>query len=285
MPPSLNRASVSTVRAPIRKQTRPQTQRKQRAARVGDDVIERIKRLISDGTYRPGMQLPSERDLAIQLGVSRPSLREALRTLAVIGALETRHGSGTNVARSSSRILKSSFEFLLLLDRPTIVDLYETRELIEVHLVGRAAERRTDADVIAIGDALDGMRGIPPTAAEAIAANLRFHEAIARAAQSLVLERMMSCLHDGIRATIQASGPGVLDAGMSFAVHEQIHDAIVRRNPADARRAMTLHMGMGMDDALRVQAAGRLAKSSTGSKRARRPGVDVAAGPDNQESP
>ncbi|MBA3709500.1 MAG: FadR family transcriptional regulator [Planctomycetes bacterium] len=247
--------------------------RSPRPANLCHDVIERLKALIGSGAYRPGTQLPSERELSRQLGVSRPSLREALRTLSVIGALETRHGSGSQVAASSVNILKSSFEFLLLLDQPTIVDLYETRELIEVHLVGRAAERRTDSDLVAIRAGLDGMRGIPLDDPRSVASNLRFHAAIAAAAHSLVLERMMSCLHDGIRATMEASAPGVLDAEVCISIHEQIHDAIARQNPADARRAMTLHMGMGLDDARRMDAdqvrptpsSGRRKRSPTGA--------------------
>ncbi|MBA2481124.1 MAG: FadR family transcriptional regulator [Planctomycetes bacterium] len=248
---------------------RPPASRRAGAANLCDDVIGRITRLISSGAYPPGSSLPSERDLSVQLGVSRPSLREALRTLSVIGALETRHGSGTQVAASSADILKSSFAFLLLIDKPTIVDIYETRELIEVHLVGRAAERRTDAELAAIAAGLDGMRGLPLGDPRSVEANLRFHAAIASAAHNLVLERMMSCLHDGIRATMEASAPGVLDAEHALQVHEQIFEAIARQNPADARRAMTLHMGMGVDDARRVNAQGTAPAPALRTRRTR----------------
>src|SRR5690242_10298799 len=65
---------------------------------VCEDVIERIKELIREGRFGPGLKIPSERELAEQLQVSRASIREALRTLAIMGVLETRHGSGTQVS-------------------------------------------------------------------------------------------------------------------------------------------------------------------------------------------
>src|SRR5579862_3454018 len=125
---------------------------------VCEDIIEQIKELVRSDHYGLGSKLPSERELAEQLGVSRPSVREALRTLAIMGVLETRHGSGTQVSESSQNILRAPFEFLMILDQPTLFELYETRALIEVFLAGRAAEQWTSADLEAIENALNEMR-------------------------------------------------------------------------------------------------------------------------------
>lgn len=221
---------------------------------VCEDIIEQIKALVRSNQYRPSSRLPSERDLAEQLGVSRPSVREALRTLAIMGVLETQHGSGTRVSDSSANVLKAPFEFLMLLEQPTIFELYETRELIEVYLAGRAAERRTPDDLAAIECALADMRQGISDPASMTDPNVRFHQAVAAAAHNPVLERIMSCIHDGIRACIEATRPGVRDWIVSYEIHEQIFDAIRRQNPADARRAMTIHMAMAVDELQRVQA-------------------------------
>ncbi len=234
-------------------------------ASLCEDLVERIKGMMRDGRFGPGAQLPPERDLARELGVSRASVREALRTLSIMGVLETRHGSGTQVSDTSVNVLRTSFQFMLLLDRPSMEDLYETRELLEVHLAGRAAERRTDADLAEIDAAMRGLveargAGAGPDRAAWVSANVRFHEAVARAAHCPVLERFMSCIHDGIAATVEATAPGERDWRENLAVHAGVADAIRRRNPADARRAMTVHMGRAL---LNLEAAGSLAPLET----------------------
>ncbi len=216
-----------------------------------EELVERIKEMVRQGRYGPGAQLPPERDLARELEVSRASVREALRTLSIMGVLETRHGSGSHVCDSSVNVLRASFQFMLLLDRPTVEDLYETRELLEVHLAGRAAERRSDEDLAAIDAAQRDLVAARPEGGRLdverwTEANARFHEAVAHAAHAPVLERFMSCIHDGIRATIKASTPGERDWRENLAVHAQVAEAIRRRNPADARRAMTVHMGRAL---------------------------------------
>jgi len=213
-----------------------------------EELVERIKGMIRDGRFGPGAALPSERDLARELLVSRASVREALRTLSIMGMLETRHGSGTHVSMTSVNVLRTSFQFMLILDRPSITDLYETRELLEVHLAGRAAERRSDEDLQRIESALAGMTAANDDLVAWTEANVRFHEAVAAAAHSPVLDRFISCIHDGIRACIEVANEGVTDWMESLAIHAQICEAIRRRNPADARRAMTVHMGRAAID-------------------------------------
>jgi len=124
-----------------------------RKASVVTGVLGRLKPILHAGT-----RLPSERELSRKLRVSRPSLREALRTLELMGVVDTRHGSGTHVAESGTDVLKAPLEFLFMLDRPSIEDLVETRSLLEVYLAGRAAERRTEKDLAALESALKDMK-------------------------------------------------------------------------------------------------------------------------------
>lgn len=208
----------------------------------------------------PGSRLPSERELADQLGVSRPSIREALGALALAGVLETKQGSGSIVAASSSNLLSTSFEMMLLIDQPSLLDLYETRELLEVHLAAAAAERRTDGDLAVIEGALIEMRKHLDNPSQMSEANVQFHLAIAAAAHMPVLERIMSCLHDGIKSCIEAASHGVRDWVMDYAGHERVYEAIKARSANDARRAMTVHMAMAVENLRRGQAMGHIVK-------------------------
>src|SRR5881394_908631 len=106
-----------------------------RKGSVVNGVLGRLKPILTAGS-----RLPSERELSRRLKVSRPSLREALRTLELMGVVDTRHGSGTQVADSGTNVLKAPLEFLFMLDQPSIADLNDTRALLEIHLAGRAAE-------------------------------------------------------------------------------------------------------------------------------------------------
>lgn len=213
-----------------------------RRTTVVDGVIEEIKRLLHSREMAAGARLPGERELARRLGVSRPSVREALRTLERMGVLDTRHGSGTQVAASGSNVLKTPLEFLLALDQPSIADLHETRELLEVHLAGQAARRRTDDDLAAMEAALRAMRIRLASPRDVTDPDLRFHQAVAAAAHNRLLERVMNCLHDSIGRMMDAAWPGNRDMKVSLRIHEDVHDAIRRRNPEAARRAMRRHM-------------------------------------------
>lgn len=227
---------------------------------VCEDIIEQIKELVRKNHYGLGSKLPSERELAEQLGVSRPSVREALRTLAIMGVLQTRHGSGTQVSDSSENILRAPFEFLMILDQPTLFELYETRALVEVFLAGRAAERRTPADLQAIETALHEMRDNIANPAMMNIANVQFHEAVAAAAHNTVLGRVMTCLHDGIRVCIETTQPAFRDMKVSYDIHQEIYDAIQAQKPAEARHAMSKHMEAAMETLQNMHANERRAE-------------------------
>jgi len=212
-----------------------------RKTRVVDGILDQIKGLIRDRA--PGdSRLPSERELAVRLGVSRPSIREALCTLELMGVVDTRHGSGTQVADSGAGVLKAPLEFLMALDQPSIADLHETRELLEIYLAGRAALRRTDADLHAMEDALGGMKKHLARPRNVTEHDLRFHQAVATASHNRVLERVMHGLHENLHSMMDAAWPGTPDMKTSFQVHEQVFEAVRRRRPEAARRAMGRHM-------------------------------------------
>ena len=210
-----------------------------RKASVVTGVLGRLKPILHAGT-----RLPSERELSRKLRVSRPSLREALRTLELMGVVDTRHGSGTQVADSGTDVLKTPLEFLFMLDRPSIGDLVETRSLLEIHLAGRAAERRDEKDLAALESALRDMKSKLARPIEVTDPDVRFHQAIAAASHNRLLERLMNCLRDGITEVMIAAWPGVPDMDTSFDMHVKVFNAIRRGSGSGARLAMTRMMDM-----------------------------------------
>lgn len=217
-----------------------------RKTSVVDGVIERLRELLRSGD--PGARLPGERELAKRLGVSRPSVREALRTLERMGVLDTRHGSGSRFSSSGEDVLKTPLAFLMALDKPSIRDLHETRQLIEVHLAACAAERRTDADLEAMKGPLEELRGRMKIRRGYIDPDFRFHKALAAAAHNPLLERVMNCLSENVVALMDAVKPDVHDWHASYVIHERVFRAIQRRDVRGARRLMTAHHEMMTDE-------------------------------------
>lgn len=108
---------------------------------VGLQAAEAIKSLILAGDLQPGDALPSERDLAVMLGISRPSLREAIRVLSAMNVLEPRHGGGTFVTSLDPRLLAQPVSFLLQVDPTAFRHLHEVRRVLEVGAARLAAPR------------------------------------------------------------------------------------------------------------------------------------------------
>src|SRR5512144_952948 len=108
---------------------------------ITTQLIARLKALISEGVLLPGCKLPPERELAPAFGVSRSSLRHALKALEIMGVLTQRVGDGTYLTSSAAGILSEPLEFLVVLDDISLFDLLETRLIVEPELAARAADR------------------------------------------------------------------------------------------------------------------------------------------------
>src|SRR5438477_6557577 len=108
---------------------------------VTDPVVSHIRGLIERGALRPGDRLPAERELASQIGVSRPTVRAGLHALAAMGVVRSRHGSGTFIPDGPPTLVSEPLRFLAALHRFSRDEMYETRRLLEVGAAGLAAER------------------------------------------------------------------------------------------------------------------------------------------------
>jgi GntR family transcriptional regulator, transcriptional repressor for pyruvate dehydrogenase complex len=207
---------------------------------LGAEVARRLLDYLLSGAVRPGDRIPSERQLAELLGVNRPAVREAIRALGFLGLLEVRQGSGTYFRGPDQDLLFRLFEWTLLFGEGEARDLLETRADLEIIVSGRAAERRTDADVAGLKQLLDRMRD--SDAAEFPDADVAFHAKIAEAARNVVLKDMLASIRTMIRGWV---GRNIRAAGttkIAYRDHVPIYKAIAAGDPEAAQAAMAAHM-------------------------------------------
>lgn len=211
---------------------------------ISDELIVRFKELISTGVFKAGDKLPAEWELAQALAVSRPTLRQALRALQILGVVKSRQGSGSYLANSTTDILRVPLEFALALKGTGTADLFETRKTIEVKLAELAALRRTAEDLTQMRRWLDQMKvsmGMPD---QWCLHEIGFHRSIVDAAKNGVMASIMEMLSrmliESRKQTIR-----ILDNySESFRSHEDVYLAIEKLDPAAATEAMTEHFAV-----------------------------------------
>jgi GntR family transcriptional regulator, transcriptional repressor for pyruvate dehydrogenase complex len=218
---------------------------------VTDEAIDRIKEMIVSGELRPGDRLPREADLAERLGLSRNSLREAVRALALIQVLDVRQGDGTYVTSLEPPLLLEAMSFVVDFHRDdTVLQFLEVRRILEPAATAMAAQQMSDQQVAGLAqvlDALDDDAGV-----DALVANdLEFHRRIAAGAGNAVLTSLLESL--SIPTTRARIWRGLTQEGAVARTREQhvaIYEAIAARQPEVARAWATVHIA-GVEDWLR----------------------------------
>jgi DNA-binding FadR family transcriptional regulator len=217
-----------------------------RSMSVTDDAIEKIRELIVSGQWGPGDRLPPEAELAARLGLSRNSLREAVRALSLVRVLEVRQGDGTYVTSLEADLLLESTRFATHLMRNNIVlELYAVRRMLEPGAAALAAARIDEEGVAALGRELDRMVAAE-SVEELVDADMAFHSVIARASGNSVLSSLLESLSTRtLRARIWRGRDeaGALDD--TRADHRRIYDAIRHRDPDLARAMAAVHVANG----------------------------------------
>jgi GntR family transcriptional repressor for pyruvate dehydrogenase complex len=204
-------------------------------------LLASFKSLISEGALVPGCKLPPERELSKQFGVSRTSLRQALKVLDIMGVLWQRVGDGTYLSTSAATILNEPIDFLILLDGVSLGELLETRLIVEPELAARAAERATLDDLRALRETLDAMEQSMPDHARMIELDLEFHRRIFQGSRNRVCGRIFPLIHRSMLASIAITSR-VVDWKHTLRYHWPIYDAIDRRKPEEARKRMVEHL-------------------------------------------
>ena len=145
---------------------------------AGAQVVEHVRREIEAGRLGPGDRLPPERELALKMGVSRPSLRSGLRTLQAMGIITSRRGAGTFIVEGPPHLGKAPLEFLAALHGFTLDQMYEARRMLEVGSAGLAAERATGDHMAGMADELTGMFATLDDPQAFLRHDLGFHRAV-----------------------------------------------------------------------------------------------------------
>ena len=229
---------------------------------LSDDTVDAIKNMILDGELRPGDRLPVEKDLAFRLGVSRGTLREAVRALTVIGVLDTRQGDGTYVTSLEPHVLLASLSFTVDLHQEGgALLLLETRRVLESHATALAAHRLDAAGLTHLDHLLTEAEALlhrEPLDHEALLDNdRRFHRAIVAAAGNAVMASLIESLSgQTMRARWWRELAEEGAARRTVAEHRAIAEALVARDPDRARLRAAVHVA-GVEDFVRGQLAAR----------------------------
>jgi GntR family transcriptional repressor for pyruvate dehydrogenase complex len=216
-----------------------------RAGSVTEEAIGKIRERIASGVWGPGTKLPREADLAADLGLSRSSLREAVRALSLVRVLEVRQGDGTYVSSLEADLLlgdPTRFAAPLLRGR-TVLELFEVRGLLEPAAAALAALRAGEAARAELRQELERMHAAGDRVEELVEADAAFHDVIARNSGNSVLRSLLESLSSRtVRARLW-HGMADRDAlERASAEHTRIFEAIVAGDPDLARAAAALHI-------------------------------------------
>ena len=206
-----------------------------RKERRYEQVAEQIQKLIAQGTLKPGDRLPPERELATRFGVARSSIRDAVRTLEVMGILEPRQGAGTVVRDLSADSLVVPLATVLVRKRELVSELLDVRRMLEPGLAARAAKNATVEEVLELEDILRRQ-------AVSIEEDSEFHYVIGKAARNSVVLKVLDVLMDLLRESRARSLQAPGRPERSYAGHMRVLRAIKRRDPEAAEKAVRKHL-------------------------------------------
>lgn len=207
--------------------------------RLYEQVLERLRDYVTDGKLAAGDRLPTERELAQRLGVSRASVKQAIVVLEVQGFVDVRHGGGTYLVRDT---LDPEPVEQLVERRRRLPDVLEAREALETKLAELAAQRRSDEDIEAMEAALRLMEEEVGAGGPGVEGDRRFHAAVTAAAHSSLLAEFMRVIADQITESRNESLRQPGRPKRSLAQHRRILEAIASGDPKAAAAAMRRHV-------------------------------------------
>lgn len=222
-------------------------------ASVHNSVVNLLGGRILGGLYPPGETLPREDELCNLLGVSRTSVREAVKVLSAKGLVEARRRVGVRVLpRADWRLLDPvvlSWHPAIQDDRELIDGLVEARRIIEPAAAELAARRANGADLAAIESAFGAMRSaIPHDPLGVCQADLAFHRALIGASHNLVLRGLIGMLEAALKASFLVTGPLMEAQSRALSAHFVVLEAVRMRDTAGARAAMNRLLDIAADD-------------------------------------
>lgn len=211
--------------------------------RLSRQVVAQVQEMISRGDLRAGDRLPTERQLAEDLGVGRNSVREAIRELDALGLIESRRGEGTYVREFDAAALMAPFRSVIALSTTAPTAILEFRATLEPEVAALAAQKLSEEGGALLANALEQFERAVSEGRSAVDADTSFHLAVARAAGNPALvavhEALLELLADFRyrldRKSYRPSAPTLVD-------HRKILEAILERDPERARAATREHL-------------------------------------------
>jgi GntR family transcriptional repressor for pyruvate dehydrogenase complex len=209
-----------------------------------EQVLNHLRELIQQGKLKPGERLPAERELAELLQVSRPTLRAGLRSLAAIGVLESRHGSGTYVVDvDGPPVLDASpLRLMATLRGFTSEEMFEARLALETTAAGLAAERATSDELATMAEELAGIFASVDDPESFLVHDVQFHRGVATASHNRILaalaEMVVTAMYDTRKQTVRRAQ----DLKESAEWHRRTYRAIREHKIEEARETMREHL-------------------------------------------
>lgn len=237
-------------------------------------VVNHIRSLLESGALQQGEKIPSEREFARSLKVSRASLRTGINYLAAMGVLKVRHGVGTFVADGPAEFDKASLRIMGALHGFKPWQMFEARLILESHLAGLAAERSSPEQRAALSEEVVEMFASIDSPSEYLVHDILFHRIISQASGNPILAALMetvtSALYEDRRKTVERSR----DLRESAEMHRSIYRAIRAGKAAEARKLMEQHLHLaesaqGKESVSTPSSAQGAAKSRKASARIR----------------
>jgi GntR family transcriptional regulator, transcriptional repressor for pyruvate dehydrogenase complex len=218
---------------------------------VTDEAITKIKEMIVSGEMQPGSRLPPEKELSERLGLSRNSLREAVKALELIKILDVRQGDGTYVTSLQPHLLLDAMSFVVDLHQDrSVIEIFEVRRVLEPHAAGIAALHITDEQVAELRQKLESVDESTPVE-ELVAHDIEFHRFITQAAGNAYMTSLLDGLSSStVRARVWRGLTQERSVTRTLDEHRAIVDALASHDPEVARSWVTVHIS-GVESWLR----------------------------------
>ncbi len=207
-----------------------------------DRVVEHVRRLIERGEMKPGDRLPGERDLALELRVSRPSVRSGLEALEAMGVVVSRRGSGTFIADGPPDLGSEPLSLLASLHGFTPGEMFEARLVLEVGVAGLAAQHATAEHLAAMSEEVTEMFASLEDPTGFLLHDVRFHRAVAAGCGNRVLAALVEMVSAQFYEIRKETIRNAHDLRESAEMHRRIYRAVRAKDAAGARAAMAAHL-------------------------------------------
>lgn len=213
-----------------------------RQKRTYEEITTRLQTMVQNNDLKPGDRLPPERQLAIMFGVSRNSVREAIKSLEQHGILVSKPGAGTYIAENSTANLAKAMGDAFARERHRLDDIFELRILLEPQIAHLAAQRITERELEELQDLITAYAKNMRDGLPVYFHDQAFHDAIAAATGNQSITLLMEKMHELLRESRDEALQSTVRSAKSLEDHQKILAALSVHDPERTRKAMTEHL-------------------------------------------